>query len=233
MAIETTVAEAGSPGQRGNPRGDITVQGRNKATANFPIWKLLTGPEQECQKIQRFPRDQLPHFHSEIHLRTCRARDTQHQNRPPTAVCQEWAPGPRQRGQQEAEPSELAKVQRGNFLERHGDVTERGPELLVGQVGTLARMNRTGDKGVSQVFYLSTALSGLSATCSPPPPHPLPGVSLSILVSLVFSLSPHLPVTVSESELISIRLSFLHFCLGLSHLSPSCMFLPNRYHPQT
>ena len=83
-----------------------------------------------------------------------------HQSHPPTAGCQEWALGPSQRGQQGTEPSKLAKAQRGNFLERYGDVTEQGSELLVGQVGITARMNRAGDQEVSQAPHLSTELSG-------------------------------------------------------------------------
>lgn len=107
-----------------------------------------------------------------------------------TAVCQEWAPGPRQRGQQEAEPSELAKVQRGNFLRKTwGCHYERGSELLVGQVVTLlADETGLGTRKSLQVFYLSTALSGLSPvllfhlTLCP--------VFLYLSVFCVFSFSP-------------------------------------------
>lgn len=127
-----------------------------------------------------------------------------HQSHPPTAVCQEWALGPSQRGQQGTEPSKLAKVQRGNFLERYGDVTEQGSELLVGQVGIMTGMNRAGDQQVTICL-----------------------VSLSLCL---FSFSLPISQGPSLSVFISIPLSFLCLCLGVSHLSLFYMLLPNHHH---
>ena len=212
------------PWEEGEPQRWHHSSGRNKATGSFPIWKLLTGSGQECQKIQRFPRDPFPHFHSEIHLRTCRARDTQHQNHWPTAVCQELAaPGPRQRGQQETVSSELAKVQRGNFLERHEDVTEQGSELLVGQGGTLARMNRTGDEEVSQVLYLSTVPSGSLCHLLILSHLPLCPVFLYLCIFCIFSFSP------SPSDYLWEWLYLHSSVIRLSHLCSSLTVITSRH----
>lgn len=145
-----------------------------------------------------------------------------HQSHPPTAVCQEWALGPSQRAQQGTEPSKLAKVQRGNFLERYGDVTEQGSELLVGQVGIMTGMNRAGDQQVSQAPYQHRALCVSLSPLDSLPSHYLSCVSIS--VSFLF-LSPHLPGAISEcvylhSSLIPLSLSWCLSSLSLLYVAP-------------
>lgn len=161
-------------GNRQFPSLEITHRLRARVPENSEI---------SPRPASTFPfRNSLTYMHSERHPAS----------EPPIHGCVPGVgcSGTKQRGQQETVSSELAKVQRGNFLERHEDVTEQGSELLVGQVGTLARMNRTGDEEVSQGLYLSTAPSGSLCHLLILSHLPLYPVFLYLCIFFVFSFSP-------------------------------------------
>lgn len=100
------------------------------------------------------------------------------------------------------------QAQGGRFLERYRDVTEQGSELLVGLVGTMARMDMMGTRkspiSIRQYMALWVSRPPLNSlvSCSV--------LSLCLCISLIFlclsssvsifvCFSLYLPVSISEA----------------------------------